>query len=61
MMAVVIRGRVPLSPIMKTILDLQHSSDLGIVVLILGIIAVVLAFCGYILWDDLFRSRKKKK
>lgn len=34
-------------------------SDLATVLLILGIIVVLLAFCGLIIWNDLFRRKKQ--
>lgn len=43
---------------MQTLLNILPLSDLGVVLLILGIIALFMSFCGYILWNDLFRNKK---
>lgn len=51
---------IPLYSTMKY-LDFLPTSDLGIAVLIVSIIAVVMAFCGYLLRDVLFDVKKPKR
>lgn len=46
---------------MQTFFDILPTSDFGVVAFSMGIIAVVLAPCAYLLWDDLFRTKKKTK
>lgn len=42
-------------------LDFLPTSDLGIAVLIISIIATVMAFCLYLLRDVLFDEKKRKR
>ncbi|MCQ2195365.1 MAG: hypothetical protein MJZ28_10505 [Paludibacteraceae bacterium] len=42
-------------------LNILDLSEFDIVVLILGIILIVLSFCGVVIWNDLFRGRWKNK
>ena len=46
---------------MQSYFDFLPTSDLGIAVLIVSIIAVVMAFCGYLLRDVLFDVKKSQK
>lgn len=44
---------------MTTLLDILSAADFKLVLIILGSIALVLAFCAILIWNDLFRNKKK--